>query len=359
MLLEILGGVASAYVAAAALATRQRDLSSSPYPSPDAAIEEIRQLARRHAAIADIESIGLSTEGRPIEALRLRGESQGDAQRRPALLITAQIHAIEYIGSYVARAVATRLASGYGKVRHITDLLDATDIWIVPLLNPDGAHRIWRNGGWTLLSGSRFTAQGVDPNRNFPFVEVAGAKSWNSGRDKPGSPYYRGPRPLSEPECMALAKLCKRERFCAAINFHSFSAVVFMPSLDGGGPTWPDATKAARALSVFRDVFQSYQSHRRYRPIPERSAAIVGQLDPFLLNAFGTVSVTVEVSRPGPEILLPWRLPRFFAWANPRNPEQWVANDAEATIFALAALLERTGGAPCIPPCPDLAERVP
>jgi hypothetical protein len=221
------------------------------------------------------------------------------------------------------------------------------------LLNPDGAARVWRQRGWSGLGGARFTANGVDPNRNFPFVPLAGRRGWNSGSERPGSAYYRGPQPLSEPECRSLARLCKREGFCAAINFHSFGGVVFMPQISDG-----EREKAARALGVFQGVFQSHQPRWHYRPVPERSAKIVGQLDPFLLNAFGTPSVTVEVSRPRLHVLLPWNTFNTFWWANPARPQRWADNDADATIHALAALLERTAGTPCTPAHPELAHAV-
>ena len=102
------------------------------------------------------------------------------------------------------------------------------------------------------------------------------------------------------------------------------------------GAPWPDAAKAEQILQVFCGVFQAHQPHLRYRPIPERDAGIVGQLDPFLLNAFGTPSVTVEVSRPRLQLLAPWRLLHPFCWASPSNPDFWVENDADATIQALA-----------------------
>lgn len=318
----------------------------------------MRSLAAAHPDLCRVEVIGESTEGRPIHAYRLRGRAAPDSGPRPRLLVTAQIHAIEFVGAYVARGIARRLLAGYGRHRQVTELLDHADIVVVPLLNPDGAERVLREGGWCTLGRSRFTANGVDPNRNFPFVASAGKKAWNSARDTPGSAYYRGPHPLSEPECLALARLCERERFCAALNFHSFSAVVFMPALARDGEAHPDATKAARAFGVFRDVFPAHQPYQRYKPIPERSASIVGQLDPFLFEAFGTVSVTIEVSRPGAAIFLPWNVLPFFRWANPSRPERWEENDAEASIQALVALLERTGGTPCVALHPELAELV-
>jgi hypothetical protein len=307
-------------------------------------------LAAAHPTLCRAEEIGRSREGRPIGAFRL---CAGDPAGRPRLLVTAQIHAVEFIGSYVARRVARLLLEGHGRDAEATALLDAAEVVIVPLLNPDGAGRIWRARGRTRLGWARFTAGGVDPNRNFPFVPVVGKAAWNTGRNRPGSAYYRGPHPLSEPECLALARFARRERFCAAVNFHSFGCVVYLPEvLDR------DRAKAQRALDTFHGPFQSRQA-RAYKPVPERSAAIVGQLDPFLLHGLGAPSVTVEVSRPGWHLLHPRNALHVFSIANPPDPERWARNDAGATIHALAELLERTGGTPCAPAKPELAEAVP
>jgi len=180
---------------------------------------------------------------------------------------------------------------------------------------------------------------------------MSGGRAWNSARDRAGSAYYRGPHPLSEPECLALARLARRERFCGAINFHSFGAVVYLPAVPGDHA-------AADALAVFQGEFQSRQRMRRYRPVPERSVAIAGQLDAFLLEAFGTPSVTVEVGRPSWHVLQPSRLGCAFWIANPASPERWIENDAPAAIHALTALLARTGGEPCEPIAPELVQAV-
>jgi hypothetical protein len=265
--------------------------------------------------------------------------------------VTAQIHAVEFVGSFVAREVARRLATGYGRSREVTALLDRADVLVAALLNPDGAQRVWRRGGFCTLRGARFTARGVDPNRNFPFVPLAGRGGWNTGRDRPGSAYYRGPQPLSEPECLAVARLAQRERFCGAVNFHSFGAVVYLPAAEG-------SEEARRALAAFRGPFQSRQRFLRYRCVPERSTSITGQLDAFLLGAFGTPSATIEVSRPGLALLRPGRLPNVFWIVNPPDPARWSDNDADAAILALAELLARTSGRPLAPTQPELAKQI-
>jgi len=340
-----------AWVAAAIVGSFfPRDLARSHYPSPRAACDEMEALAAAHPALCCVEEIGRSREDRPIRAYRF---CAGEPAGRPRLLVTAQIHAVEFVGSYVVRRVARMLAEGHGSDGEVTALLDAAEVVIIPLLNPDGAERIWRARGRTRLGGARFTAGGVDPNRNFPFVPAEGRTAWNSGRNRPGSAYYRGPHPLSEPECLALARFARHERFCAAVNFHSFGCVVYLPEV-----LERDREKARRALDAFDGPFQSRQA-RPYRPIRERSAAIVGQLDPFLLHGLGTPSVTVEVSRPGWHLLHPRCTFHVFSIANPPDPERWADQDAGATIRALSELLERTGGTPCEPARPELGERVP
>jgi len=348
-------------------------LEGGPYPSPDAAEAEMDALAEARPELASRVAIGRSRQGRPLRALRLAAERGGRGERgqeggpgsgageaearaggaavRPALLVTAHIHACEYVGAYVARDLARRAVEGFGTDPAATALLERATLWVVPLLNPDGAARVWERRGLLGLAASRVTAAGVDPNRNFPAAALAGRRKWNSARGRPGSMWYVGPHPLSEPECRALARLARREPFCAAVNFHSFGGLVYIPE-----PLGSEAERAGRALDVFRGPFQEGQPHLRYRPVAESAAAIAGQLDAFLLYGLGIPSVTVEVSRPGPHLLAPWNLIDFFQWANPPNPARWAVNDAPAALAALLELLERSEGRPCAPACPELAE---
>ena len=90
----------------------------------------------------------------------------------------------------------------------------------------------------------------------------------------------------------------------------------------------------------------------------EPEEKIIGRLEPFLLGAFGTTAVIIEVSRPGLHVLLPWRLFNLFWWANPARPAYWVENDADAAIHAMRALLERTDGSPCPAATPELGQGI-
>jgi hypothetical protein len=359
----LLAAAAGAYGVGVLRAVLAPRLSASAYPSPSAAEAEIDALAAAYPELCRIETLGSSSEGRPLRVLRIRAVSPGDegveeSRDKPRLLVTAQLHAVEFVGSFVARAVARKLVEGYGRDGEISALLEGAEVWIAPLLNPDGAQRVWRRGGFSGLAGARVTSNGVDPNRNFPSPKRCRSGSgrgaaWNSARGRPGSAYYRGPHPLSEPETAALARLCERERFCAAVNFHSFGGVVYMPAVADR-----DGALARGVLEVFTGAFQSRQPRLRYRPIPERWTALDGQFDAFLLAALGTPSVTVEVSRPGLGLLKPSRLFNVFWIANPEDPERWVRNDADAAIYALCEVLARSGGRSGEAPEPELADSV-
>lgn len=350
MLSGALATAGAAWLVAGWLGRARGELTRGPYPAPDDAEREVATLASQRPDLCVRVDLGRSGEGRALTAWRLRAPSVSAAPPRPRLLVTAQIHAIEFVGALVARELMRRLVTGYGRDEAATRLLDAAELVIAPLLNPDGAARVWRAGGRVRLSRARMTARDVDPNRNFPFAAELAAGGWDAASPRPGSPYYRGPHPLSEPECAALAALAARERFCAALNFHSIGAVVYLPE-----PAGPDAARARHVLATFEGPFQSRQRHRAYRPVWHRRARTLGQLDAFLLDALGTPSVTVEVSRPRADVLAPWYATRLFWWANPPRPGRWLENDVDAAIFALGELLARSGGAPCAPAHPELA----
>jgi protein MpaA len=119
------------------------------------------------------------------------------------VLVVGCIHGNEPAGMAIASALI-RTAPPVG-----------VNLWVVPDLNPDGVAR-----------GTRGNADGVDLNRNFPW-------RWQ-GLGAPGSPYYAGPRPLSEPESVAAAGLIRRVRPDIAIWFHQHLSVVDASGGDAG-----------------------------------------------------------------------------------------------------------------------------
>jgi protein MpaA len=128
---------------------------------------------------ARVVLLGHSWQGRPIRAVEI-GEPTGTP-----VLVVGCIHGNETGGIRIARALA-RLSPR------------ALDLWIVPVLNPDG-----------VAAGTRQNARGVDLNRNFPWRW----RPLNGG-------YESGPRPLSELEARVAHALIRRVRPRLTIWFH-------------------------------------------------------------------------------------------------------------------------------------------
>ncbi|MGH3925590.1 MAG: M14 family metallopeptidase, partial [Pseudonocardiaceae bacterium] len=146
--------------------------------------------------------------------------------RRPAVLYASAQHAREWITPEMTRRLMHYVLDGYGNDPEITELVDTTELWFVPVLNPDGydftfteGNRLWRknlrdnNGDGALTLGD-----GVDLNRNFS--TKWGYDNEGSSTD-PASDTFRGTGPNSEPETQALDNLFKRMEFEFFINYHS------------------------------------------------------------------------------------------------------------------------------------------
>jgi len=94
------------------------------------------------------------------------------------------------------------LLSSYGSDPELTGLVNEIDIWIMPLMNPDGFE-----------AGTRYNANGVDLNRNFPEGSDGHANHTN-GR---------------QPETAAIMNWTAAQSFTLSANFHAGALVVNYP----------------------------------------------------------------------------------------------------------------------------------
>ncbi|KAM8980458.1 LOW QUALITY PROTEIN: carboxypeptidase A2-like [Sarcophilus harrisii] len=167
--------------------------------------------------------IGHSFENRPMNVLKF---STGG--KKPAIWLDAGIHAREWVTQATALWTANKIASDYGKDPSITSLLDAMDIFLLPVTNPDGyvfswiKNRMWRKTR-SKVSGS--ICVGVDPNRN-----------WDAGFGGPGasdnrcSDSYHGPSANSEVEVKSIVDFIKSHgNIKAFIILHSYSQLLMFP----------------------------------------------------------------------------------------------------------------------------------
>jgi hypothetical protein len=269
-----------------------------PYGGPGGLKEEFEQIAADNPSITKLVTIGQTVQGQDIVALKVTRKAQQTRDgRRPATLFVGAQHAREWITPEMVRRLAHHVIDGYGSDSTLTDLVDKTELWFVPVANPDGydwtfepGQRMWRknladnNGDGQITPGD-----GVDPNRNF-------ATKWgydNEGSSpEGGSETYRGTAPASEPETQALDGLMDRVDFEFLINYHSAAELL----LYGTGwqvatPTPDDAIYEAMAGDDAEPAVPGYD--------PDISAELYttnGETTEHAHSTYGTLAFTPEMS---------------------------------------------------------------
>jgi len=155
---------------------------------------------------------------------------------KPGVMYHAAMHAREWISAEVVRRGYQYFLENAGNAESgIPEVLASTEVWFIPVLNPDGYDytfqdrnsRLWRktlrdnNNNGTIESGD-----GVDMNRNF-------SEKWrydNEGSSSTASAdSYRGTQPESESEVKAFHELMARIKPEFYIDYHSYANLVLFP----------------------------------------------------------------------------------------------------------------------------------
>lgn len=200
---------------------------------------DLRLLERDHPQLAKVVELGQSLEKRKIYALKISDNAALD-EGEPAILFLGCHHAREWISVEVPFLFGKYLLENYDASPEVRDLVDRSEIWIAPIVNPDGleytihVYRYWRKNRRFNADGS----YGVDINRNYDYQW--GYDNVGSSPD-PASDIYRGTAPFSEPEPDAVRRLFVSRNFQAMISFHSFSQVILYPWGYTNAPTPQEA----------------------------------------------------------------------------------------------------------------------
>ncbi|MCH8805820.1 MAG: peptidase M14 [Planctomycetes bacterium] len=104
----------------------------------DEVIRICEQMVAAYPEMLSLETIGQSSEGRKMLALTLNIQKTGPHDSKPALYIDANIHGNEVQGTEVVLYTIWYLTKSYGKVEHLTRLMDRVSFYFVPMVNPDG-----------------------------------------------------------------------------------------------------------------------------------------------------------------------------------------------------------------------------
>src|SRR3989338_1806408 len=207
------------------------------YHTYEEMVEEMSLIAERYPEITRLIDIGDSWEkaqgiaDRDIWAMKISDNPDSEEDDESDVLIVGCHHARELISVEIPLAIVRALTDKYPADARIKYLVDNREVWIIPMLNPDGhvyveeVNSTWRKNRNT-NGNSNSLYQGVDLNRNYGF-------KW--GYDNTGSSpqtkseTYRGTAPFSEPETQAIKDLMEEHDFALGLSYHSYGNSFLFP----------------------------------------------------------------------------------------------------------------------------------
>ncbi|RMG26941.1 MAG: hypothetical protein D6732_20690 [Methanobacteriota archaeon] len=249
--------------------------SLGPYFNSTETIAKLQLAAEQFPSVAKYVKIGESYLGKEIGAVRLSLPIETPMAVKYEFALVGAHHAREAITVVDSLFFMDRLLYNYLNGDPWTiQLLSQAEIYIVPLLNPDGLDHTaispWQRknmhpfdedgdgfsedefeikdvngdnyveeyydpdlGMWIYesidgmdndTSHGEDNPGGVDLNRNYPF-EFMGPGSSSDPRDDT----YRGPAPLSEPETQSWARFAQQHHFFTSLSLHSGIQAIIYP----------------------------------------------------------------------------------------------------------------------------------
>ena len=149
---------------------------------------ELQEAATAYPDLAEVYDLGTSGQGRHLWAIHI-SDNVGAEEDEPEVRYISTMHGDEIIGVEMCLMLVDHLLSNYDPAPPVTQIdriIEEVDLWIVPLMNPDGFDRSPR---------TRYNATGIDLNRNFPdpfsspnnttagrAPETAAIMNWSFGR---------------------------------------------------------------------------------------------------------------------------------------------------------------------------------
>ena len=143
------------------------------YHSYESLTEILENTAKEYPDIAILYSIGKTFEGRDIWALKISDNPSVNEPEEPEVLYIGMHHAREWISHEIPLFFIDYIVNNYGRDPRTTFVVNNRQMWIVPMLNPDGyvydGNGDYSNrGNWRKNREPNWDGSfGTDLNRNY------------------------------------------------------------------------------------------------------------------------------------------------------------------------------------------------
>lgn len=257
------------------------------YPSPEQITDRLRNLSEKYPEFIKMTSLGTSAGGHDLWSLKLSDNVEED-EVEPEFKYIANMHGDEIVGRELMVLLLEDLAARYEEGNsEIRSLIDNTEIYIVPSMNPDGAKSRRRgNSSW------------VDLNRNFPDFTT----------DNVNRPDGR------QPETKAIMAFQAQRQFSLSANFHGGTECVNYP-WDTTGENFPLLELVKRLSLEYADEVPGMRESTEF----ERGVTngyewyeVNGGMQDWSYHWYNDMQVTIELSHQK------WpsysTIPQYYRW---------------------------------------------
>ncbi len=117
------------------------DFAFDRYLTYDEMMQWLSDVEADNPHLVEIETIGVSYEGRDVVAVTLTDREAGGPESKPALYVDGNIHAGEVTASMTCLYLINYLTDARGVDPRVQKILESRTIYIIPRANPDGAEK--------------------------------------------------------------------------------------------------------------------------------------------------------------------------------------------------------------------------
>ena len=199
-------------------------------------------------------------EGRSIYWVRISDNPDMDEIDEPEVLYTSLHHAREPASLSQNIYYMWYLLENYSTDGNIEGLINSTELYFVPMINPDGYvqnESSYPNGGGMWRKNKRdndgsLANAGVDLNRNYSYEWGGLGTSSQFNSD-----VYKGPSAFSEPETQAIKWLTENHEFKFTLNYHTHGDLLLYPF----GYDYNEYTEDHDLFGVLTDEMTLYNNY--------------------------------------------------------------------------------------------------
>ncbi len=244
-------------------------IALADYPSHAQITAKLQAAAAKNPSIMKLISIGKSVKGKDLWVMKISDNVNVD-EVEPEFKYISSMHGDEITGREMTVSLIEEMGAKYGSDSEITELVNNSEIYIMPSMNPDGSEK-----------KQRANANSIDLNRNFPELSANGSATAGI-----------------EIENQQVMKFQAGRKFSLSANFHGGTIVANYP--------W-DSTYDRHPLDgLVQELSLSYAEHNpEMRSSTEFTHGITNGADWYVVKGgmqdwscffYNDLQITLEVS---------------------------------------------------------------